>query len=95
LAPVFSFAQSGLNGTNRFVAGGNFYGVNPYEGRYDAMQPTVFDYDKKTKTFGKSSVIKDFEGEVRDMKWIKSVGGKSILLVARSNNDLKLFSANQ
>jgi hypothetical protein len=39
LSPVFSFAP--LSG-NMYMATGNFYGVLPYEGRYDALPPTMF-----------------------------------------------------
>src|SRR3954453_185070 len=35
LAPVFSFAP--IN--NSYLVTGNFYGVTPYEGRYDALLP--------------------------------------------------------
>ena len=42
LAPVFTFVSFPYNNTNTYMAAGNFYGVLPYEGRYDAMIPTFF-----------------------------------------------------
>ena len=47
LAPVMSFTKASEPGT--FIAGGNFYGVLPYEGRYDALLPTEFSFNKGTK----------------------------------------------
>jgi len=45
LAPIFTFASS--PGTDKtYLAAGNFYGVLPYEGRYDALVPTIFSFDK-------------------------------------------------
>ena len=39
LAPIFCFLTGDYNhdGRTDLLAGGNFFGVNPYEGRYDAM----------------------------------------------------------
>ncbi len=42
LAPIFSFAPSLSMIKKHYIAAGNFYGVIPYEGRYDALYPTVF-----------------------------------------------------
>ena len=43
------FCPFDYNNTNSWLACGNFYGVIPYEGRYDALQPTFFSYDKTDK----------------------------------------------
>ena len=40
LAPVMAFAPALQK--NNFIGGGNFYGVVPYEGRYDALLPSMF-----------------------------------------------------
>jgi hypothetical protein len=84
-APVFSFAP--LGGPD-WLAGGNFYGVLPYEGQYDALFPSAFSYrGKKPQYIGNLPTL---SGEVRDMKWIKGPGGKKILIIAR-NNDSPVF----
>lgn len=90
-APVFSFvAESGSNST-AWQAAGNFYGVVPYEGRYDALYPSFFAYDKNRKHFNAGQILPSVSGEVRDQKWINTAGGKKILIVARNNQPLLFF----
>jgi hypothetical protein len=65
-----------------FLAVGNFYGVQPYEGRYDALNPTAFTgstylYELPTVT-----------GEFRDAKWLKTAGAGRLLVLARNNAPL-------
>ena len=88
LAPIFSFAS--VPGKNKvgFLAVGNFYGVTPYEGRYDALFPTFFSFDKQKKMFGNISILPEENGEMRDAKWITTAGGKKILILARNNDKL-------
>ncbi|MEO5682823.1 MAG: VCBS repeat-containing protein [Chitinophagaceae bacterium] len=83
-APVFSFSQAGK--ANTFLAAGNFYGVIPYEGRYDALRPTLFAYNNTTKQFSTNAVLPAIDGEVRDAKWINYIDGQKLLLLARNNN---------
>jgi hypothetical protein len=83
LAPVMSFTSM-ANPQPSYVAGGNFYGVSPYEGRYDALYPTIFSLNK----INQLSILPAIDGEVRDMKWLKYTGGEKILVVARNNNKL-------
>ena len=86
-APVMTFANAGIN----FIAGGNFYGVIPYEGRYDALYPTVFSVSgTESKTTG---TLNELKGEVRDMKWIKTKNG-SVLVIARNNQPLVFYKLN-
>jgi hypothetical protein len=63
LAPVMSFVSlSNNDGSPEFLAGGNFYGVTPYEGRYDALQPTIISFNKKTSAFNSQMALRDFDG---------------------------------
>jgi hypothetical protein len=87
LAPVMSFVPMLNQQKGSFAAGGNFYGVTPYEGRYDALYPTVFTADKQSQ----SAILPAIDGEVRDMKWLKIKGGEKILVVARNNKRLIFF----
>lgn len=91
MAPVMSFAQMNSQPNPSWIAGGNFYGVMPYEGRYDALQPTVFTYQAAKKQFVVSSIIPDFDGELRDIKWIKTKDQNRILVLARNNQTLQFF----
>jgi len=88
-APVFAFAQ--LAG-NMYIAGGNFYGTIPYEGRYDALYPTIFSYN--TGQFNTSSILPDVKGEVRDIKWLNTINGTKLLVVARNNDSLRFYKLN-
>ena len=76
---------------NNFIAGGNFYGTIPYEGKYDALCPTIFSYNKNQ--FNISSILPDVKGEVRDMKWLNTANGK-MLVIARNNDSLLFYKLN-
>ena len=82
MAPVFSFVQ---NGIGKYLAGGNFYGVIPYEGRYDALQPSFFSYNKKSTALQYDAQLASITGEARDAKWINYAGGGKVLIMARNN----------
>ncbi len=88
MAPVMSFAQVNNQNTTSWIAGGNFFGVIPYEGRYDALQPTLFSFSKSENKFKSSSIIADFDGEVRDIKWLKGRGEYKVMVIARNNREL-------
>ena len=90
-APVFSFSSLG---NNKFLAAGNFYGVVPYEGRYDALEPTIFSY-RKQEGFKTESLLTSIGGEVRDAKWLNYTGGKPVLMLSKNNDGitfLKIFN---
>ena len=91
LAPVFSFAPLPDGQTKNYLAAGNFYGVLPYEGRYDALYPTHFSYNTGNAKFNQSLVLPDVQGEVRDMKWLRTAGGNKVLVMARNNDSLLFF----
>lgn len=94
LAPVFSFVTSLPEKTGSYIAAGNFSGVVPYEGRYDALLPSVFSFTQQGAiTSGTHLSISD--GEIRDMKWLKAVNGNFILVVARNNDKLIFYSNAQ
>jgi hypothetical protein len=88
LAPIFSFASFDHNGTKTWLAAGNFYNVVPYEGRYDALQPSFFSYDKTSSKFQYNSELASPAGQARDAKWINYAGGIKVLIIARNNEPL-------
>lgn len=85
LAPVMTFTNN-LDGN--LVAAGNFFGTIPYEGRYDALEPTFFYFDKQKKTFLKNYSINSIDGEARDTKWITTKDRKKLLAIARNNQPI-------
>jgi hypothetical protein len=88
LSPVFSLTSAPDGKT--ITAGGNFYGVIPYEGRYDAMLVSTFRFgsDAAKPTFAGN--MPRIIGEVRDAKWI-TVNKEKAMLVARNNLPLMLL----
>jgi hypothetical protein len=74
-----------------YLAGGNFYGVRPYEGKYDALCPTVFTFDRHSGRVGERDILPDVNGEVRDLKWLHTAKYGDILVVARNNDSLVFF----
>jgi len=92
-APVFSFMPDDINddGYTDVISGGNFYGVLPYEGRYDASWGDVL-VNNKNKAYSWLSPVSSgwlIRGEVRDIKKLKTANGY-LYIVAR-NNDSLLF----
>jgi hypothetical protein len=86
LAPIFCFAE--MPGGGGWLAAGNFYGVQPFEGRYDALNPSVFRFDKRRDTVVFESALPSVEGECRDAKWVSVKGGGRLLVLARNNAGL-------
>jgi hypothetical protein len=94
-APLFAFAP--LPGPQKGVfTGGNFSGVLPYEGRYDANYGTVLLAGKNRQFISPSLINSGFllRGEVRDMKPIRTATGV-IYAVAINNKPVKFFKLNQ
>jgi enediyne biosynthesis protein E4 len=91
LAPIMSFTS---DPGGDVLAAGNFYGVIPYEGRYDALFPTVFSFDKREDRFKISSVLRNINGEMRDAKWLNDKQGNKILTLARNNDSLIFLRPN-
>jgi hypothetical protein len=86
LAPLMCFAP--LDGGRRWLAAGNFYGVQPYEGRYDAMNPMTFGYAGGWRCSG---ALTQEAGEWRDARWVRGRGRRRLVL-ARNNGTLLSFT---
>ncbi len=95
-APVYAFAVEDFNkdGDSDFLAGGNFYGTLPYEGRYDAMLPMLCIGNGKgvfKAVFPVAEEMRNIKGEVRSIQKIRLTNNKSGLLVALNNEGLVLL----
>ncbi len=95
MAPVFSFCPLVPGSKSTYLAAGNFYGVVPYEGRYDALLPSAFEFDKGANTFENKLSVPFADGEVRDAKWINYAGGKKILIIAQNNKGLVFLKPSE
>jgi hypothetical protein len=91
LAPIFSFTPVSNDGTTNYLAAGNFYGVLPYEGRYDALCPTIFSYNTHQSQFNQPSILPEVSGEIRDMKCINTAGNNKVLIMAKNNDSLLFY----
>ena len=81
-SPIFAFQRR--DSTPTFFTGGNFFGVMPYEGRYDAASLQTFDARGATH-------LLDIKGEVRDLKWLHTAKYGKVLVVARNNDSLLIL----
>ncbi len=93
LAPVFAFQQGIRTGASNgnYLLGGNFYGVFPYEGRYDAQAVAQFQAGKQQVIrYVSQPNLSDISGEVRDLKWVHTAAYGDLLVVMR-NNEKPLF----
>jgi len=96
LSPVFSFQKINKTsaGGNLYLSGGNFFGVTPYEGRYDAQALALFDAGPGNNiNYIRQPFLDAVKGEVRDIKWLRMSGG-SVLIVARNNEPLLFYKMN-
>src|SRR5215471_10315061 len=87
---LFAFASLS---DKEFITGGNFYGTIPYEGRYDALFPTIFSANKGSLAV--SSILPGVKGEVRDIKWLRTINDQKLLVIARNNDSLLFYKLNQ
>jgi enediyne biosynthesis protein E4 len=85
-APVFTYAK--IPNSNQWIAGGNFYDVLPYEGRYDALLPQLFSWQKGQ--FINNGFVKE-TGAIKQIQTIKTTAGNSWLF-CKNNDSLKLFT---
>ena len=95
LAPVFAFQKTppAPSAPGRFITGGNFFDVIPYEGRYDALSLGFFTTDGKNKLkVIDQPDLANIKGQIRDLKWVHTSARGDLLVVAR-NNDSLLFLA--
>jgi hypothetical protein len=93
-APVFSMLHDNLfkDRKKSLLGGGNFYGVLPYEGRYDASNLWLLQWDKDNwHTHAPGMPGFYLPGEVRDIKRARSINGSVYFIVARNNDSLRVY----
>ena len=88
LAPIFSFIKMD---PGHFIAGGNFFDVIPYEGRYDAQPLAIFQSRRDQLQQVEQPLLSGIAGQVRDLQWLKHRNGSQLLVVARNNEPLLFF----
>jgi hypothetical protein len=93
-APVYGTLVHDLdgNGTREVMLGGNFYGVRPKQGRYDASYGTLLRWEEDHWTAispAESGLY--LQGEVRALRLVRGPDGPRYVLVARNNARPQIF----
>jgi hypothetical protein len=74
--------------TAEFVLAGNFSGVKPEEGRYDANHGLLLQaQDGQLRVKNRAAVGLHLQGDVRQVATARSVDGKKLLIVAKNNSE--------
>ncbi|MEO1450052.1 MAG: VCBS repeat-containing protein, partial [Bacteroidota bacterium] len=94
IAPTFGICIQDLDqdGRQDLILGGNFFGLKPEVGRFDAHRGLVL-MGTPDQTFAPLNPSESglwWEGEVRDLLWLDNIGTHGSLLVAR--NDAEMLS---
>jgi enediyne biosynthesis protein E4 len=95
LSPMFTAVVYDLNkdGFPDIFLGGNFYGLKPQTGRFDASYGTLLlgDPSHRFHYMAPKESGLFMRGEVRDARMLNPEGKNPLLIVARNNDDLLLF----
>jgi hypothetical protein len=94
-APVYASIAEDFDGDGRvdILLGGNFDGVTPLLGRYDASYGLLLRGDG-TGRFASIDVEQSdlvIQGQVRDMKWLRHASRGRVIVVARNNDKLQIL----
>jgi len=93
LAPIFSFAEFEQANQKYLLAGGNFYDVMPYEGRYAAQPAAMMTFENGQVKYVHQTNLLGIKGQVRDLKWVDGAVQKN-LIVARNSDSLVFMRLN-
>lgn len=94
-SPLFTFAMADIHGDQRpeLICGGNFSGVSPFEGYYDASHALIIEQNKEGNWVVQQPWQTGFSvnGEIRDIQALHTADGKLKLGIARNNDAFLLF----
>jgi hypothetical protein len=94
-APVYAAMAEDFDGDGRVdvLLAGNFDGVTPLRGRYDASYGLLLRGDgsgRLTSVDLEESGL-EIEGQVRDMKWLRHARSGRVIVVAKNNDRLQVL----
>ena len=94
-APIYATLAGDFDGDGKIdlLIGGNFYGVTPMLGRYDASYGLMLRGDGKggftPVDMERSGLV--IEGQVRDLKSLRGAKGERLIVVARNNDKVMVL----
>ncbi len=98
IAPIYASLAGDFDGDGRtdLLVGGNFYGVSPVIGRYDASYGLMLRGGAEGRLvpvdIEESNLV--IEGQVRDLKALRGPAGERLIAVARNNDKLEILRLN-
>ena len=98
-APIYASLTGDFDGDGHtdLLVGGNFYGVTPVFGRYDASYGLMLrgsaDGRLVPVDMEESNLVID--GQVRDLKSLLGPNGERLIAVARNNDKLEILRINK
>ena len=97
-APIRTAVVADVDGDGHqdVIVAGNFHGVTPLEGRYDASYGLVMrgDGTGALRSVDMRTSNLRLDGEVRHMAWLRAANGDRLLVVARNNDGLQVLRLN-
>ncbi len=94
-APVYAALPGDFDGDGQtdLLVAGNFHGVPPVRGQYDASYGLLLRGDGagrlESVDLEESGLV--IEGQVRDMEWLRWAGGGRLIVVARNDETLRFL----
>lgn len=91
-APVYASLAGDFDGDSAtdLIVAGNFYGVTPARGHYDASYGLLLKGngagDLRSVDMEQSGLV--IEGQVRRMTWLRRANGERVIVIARNNDGL-------
>jgi len=99
VSSLYGFQVTDLNnnGETEVITGGNIYEVKPQYGRYDAHYGSVLSIssDKSVKLLSAKQPALNFQGAVRHVGEISTIGGSYFIIIRNNNNPLFWKKNNQ
>ncbi|MEO8193701.1 MAG: VCBS repeat-containing protein [Gemmatimonadales bacterium] len=94
-APIYAVVAEDFDGDRNpdLLVAGNFYGVTPVRGRYDASYGLLLRGDGRGRfeAVDSEKINLWIDGQVRDMKWLRGAGGKRLIAIARNDDRLQIL----
>ena len=94
-APINAAVAADVDGDGHqdLIVAGNFFGVSPLEGRYDASRGLLLSGDGAGGLRSVDMAVSglNIEGQVRHMAWLRGAKGDRLLVIARNNEALQVL----